>query len=76
MIRAICRFSMIIGVLTPVVRADQVRLSDRHPGNPLPDSGHAAARTALPPPPNTSQNVPTKSAATSLPVDMFIPLSQ
>ena len=32
------------------------------PSNPIPTSGKAAARTALPQPPSTSQKVPTNSA--------------
>src|SRR5215471_1787834 len=32
------------------------------PSNPIPTCGKAAARTALPHPPNTSQNVPRNSA--------------
>ncbi len=32
------------------------------PTKPMPSSGNAAARTALPHPPNTSQNVPSASA--------------
>ncbi|MNE51701.1 hypothetical protein D3C76_1048980 [compost metagenome] len=33
------------------------------PSKPIPTSGKAAANTALPQPPNTSQNVPTNSVA-------------
>jgi hypothetical protein len=32
------------------------------PANPIPRFGNAAAKTALPQPPNTSQNVPKNSA--------------
>src|SRR5512145_240257 len=32
------------------------------PSRPIPTSGNAAAKTALPHPPSTSQNVPTNSA--------------
>src|SRR5690606_41588689 len=32
------------------------------PSNPIPTSGNAAARTALPQPPRTNQNVPINSA--------------
>jgi hypothetical protein len=32
------------------------------PTNPIPSSGNAAARTALPQPPRTRQNVPKNSA--------------
>jgi hypothetical protein len=32
------------------------------PSNPMPTSGKAAARTALPHPPRTNQNVPMNSA--------------
>src|SRR5512140_1103818 len=34
------------------------------PNSPMPTCGKAAASTALPHPPSTSQNVPTNSAAT------------
>src|ERR1051325_563520 len=36
------------------------------PRNPMPRFGNAAAKTALPQPPNTSQNVPKNSATTRL----------
>src|SRR5262249_13033691 len=37
---------------------------------PIPSPGNAAARTALPQPPNTSQNVPVNSAATFGPITL------
>src|SRR5512146_1456226 len=37
------------------------------PRNPMPNDGKAAARTALPHPPNTSQNVPKNSATALFP---------
>jgi hypothetical protein len=40
------------------------------PRFPIPAFGNAAARTALPHPPNTSQNVPTNSAVAFLPSDI------
>src|SRR3954469_2936781 len=39
----------------------------------MPTSGKAAASTALPQPPNTSQNVPSNSATERLTIDMCIP---
>src|SRR4051812_1239221 len=41
------------------------------PANPIPKVGIAAARTALPQPPKTSQNVPRNSAAARLESDTF-----
>ena len=38
------------------------------PTNPIPRSGNAAASTALPHPPSTSQNVPMNSAAAFFPI--------
>ena len=40
----------------------------------MPTSGNAAASTALPQPPNTSQNVPSNSANTRLVMSRFISL--
>ena len=40
------------------------------PRKPMPRSGYAAAKTALPQPPRTSQNVPIASA-NSLPIECF-----
>jgi len=40
------------------------------PMNPIPNSGNPAARTALPHPPKTSQNVPMNSARTFVDIDM------
>src|SRR5947207_3426110 len=40
------------------------------PSRPIPTLGNAADRTALPHPPNTSQNVPINSAIDLLPKDM------
>src|SRR6516164_2568651 len=40
------------------------------PANPMPRLGKAAARTALPQPPSTSQNVPKNSAPQRFPSDM------
>ena len=40
------------------------------PSKPIPTFGNAAARTALPHPPNTSQNVPTNSVAERLNKDI------
>src|SRR5262249_53128814 len=41
------------------------------PSNPMPTLGNAAASTALPHPPRTSQNVPKNSAPSFLPSDMY-----
>jgi hypothetical protein len=46
----------------------------RHPDEPNPRVGKAAARTAPPQPPNTSQNVPTSSATDRFMSDMAFPL--
>src|ERR1051326_2164797 len=46
------------------------------PSSPMPTFGNAAARTALPHPPNTSQNVPTNSAIAFLPMAMVDSLFQ
>src|SRR5262245_29665142 len=40
------------------------------PNKPIPTFGNAAASTALPHPPNTSQNVPRNSAVAFLPRDI------
>src|SRR4051812_12037873 len=40
------------------------------PSRPMPTFGNAAARTALPHPPKTSQNVPMNSAIALLPKDI------
>ena len=45
------------------------------PSSPIPTCGNAAASTALPQPPNTSQNVPRNSAAARLVSDIETPLS-
>src|SRR5271154_4315222 len=41
------------------------------PTKPMPSCGNAAARTALPHPPNTSQKVPRNSAVSFLVIDPF-----
>ncbi len=46
------------------------------PANPMPSSGYAAASTALPQPPKTSQNVPKNSAMTRFEMGIRPPLSQ
>jgi hypothetical protein len=44
------------------------------PRKPMPSEGNAAASTALPQPPKTSQNVPKTSAQSALCKDMTTPL--
>ena len=45
------------------------------PTNPIPRLGNAAANTALPQPPKTSQNVPRHSAVALLVSDMTLEFS-
>ena len=50
-----------------IVRTVRPKASET-PSRPMPTSGNAAASTALPQPPKTSQNVPINSAATTFPI--------
>src|SRR5215472_544029 len=52
-----------------IVRTDRPK-AKATPSKPMPTCGKAAAKTALPQPPNTSQKVPRNSAADRLPKDM------
>src|SRR5271166_6182105 len=44
------------------------------PANPMPSAGNAAASTAAPQPPKTSQKVPNISATQRLNKDIFVPV--
>ena len=54
-----------------IVRTVRPKASDT-PSSPIPTSGNAAARTALPQPPRTSQNVPINSAPIFLVIVIFV----
>ena len=53
-----------------MVRSVRPKASDT-PTNPMPSDGKAAASTALPQPPSTSQKVPRNSAAKRFEMGMF-----
>ena len=58
-----------------IVRTVRPNANDT-PSSPIPTSGNAAASTALPQPPNTSQNVPISSAVRGRASVMVTPSAQ